>query len=125
MAASNPLYRFTVGDQPYTLDRSELTTGVLRTFKQEFGPQYGKFLPFVQLLMEGDADAWSCAIWLAQRNAGEKPKPLRIIDVAVGDIMLSEPHDDEDEDGEDENPTEPIEPTRASTRTRKSSTTKT
>ena len=93
------------GGHEYTLARSDIRVGVLRQFKQWFGPQYGKFLTFVQLLMEGDADAWCCALWLCQKNAGEKPKSPQFMDFSVGDVMLSgNDEEDADVDG-DEDPT--------------------
>ena len=92
--------------EEYTLARSDITVNALRQFKQKFGPKYGKFLVFVQLLMEGDADAWCCAIWLCKKNAGEKPlKPMELMDFAVGDVMLS--GNDDDEADTEEDPTTP------------------
>ena len=107
MAGEN-LWKIVLDDgKEYTLARSDITVGALRQFKAQFGPPYGKFLVFVQLLMEGDADAWCAAVWLCKKNAGEKPlKPMHLLDFAVGDVMLSG-NEDEDEDTDDEaDPTE-------------------
>ena len=82
----------------YTLHRDEITVSVLRQWKQQFGAQYGKFMTFTQLLLEGDADAWCCALWLVQKNAGEKPKAPQFMDFPVGEVMLGA-SEDEDEDG--------------------------
>lgn len=90
-------FRLTPDGPEYELQRSDLTMGVLRQFKQWFGPQYGKFLTFTQLLLEGDAEAWACAIWLVQRNAGEKPRNPQYMDFAIGDLMFSAAEDEEAE----------------------------
>lgn len=108
MAGEN-LWKIKLDDgEEYTLARSDITVNALREFKKHFGPAYGKFLVFVQLLMEGDADAWCAAVWLCKKNAGEKPlKPMELMDFAVGDVMLS--GNDEDEDAEEavKDPTPP------------------
>jgi len=83
------------GGSEYTLHRDEITVGVLRGWKQKFGPQYGKFMTFTQLLLEGDADAWCCAVHLVQKNAGENPKPPEFMDFAVGEVMLGAAEDEE------------------------------
>lgn len=85
----------------YELKRSELTMGVLRQFKAWYGPPYGKFLTFTQLLLEGDAEAWGCAIWLCQRNAGEKPRNPQNMDYAIGDLMFSVAEEEAEAEGED------------------------
>lgn len=109
MAADNAYFRFKLEDgRAYELQRSDITVSALRQFKAKFGAQYGKFLTFTQLLLEGDADAWCCALWLVQKNNGEKPKPMEFMDFPVGDVMLSAAEDDdesEDEEPEEENPT--------------------
>lgn len=118
MAGEN-VWHITLPDtgKQYTLARSDIKVSDLRTFKQKFGPQYGKFLTFVQLLMEGDADAWCCALWLVQRNAGEKPKPPEFMDFAVGDVMLGSAEDEDEDPEESEQPdpttSEPESPTDA------------
>ena len=110
MAADNAYFKFKLEDgREYELQRSEITVSALRQFKQWFGAAYGKFLTFTQLLLEGDADAWCCALWLVQKNNGEKPKDPRFMDFPVGDVMLSAAEDDgeDEESAEDEaDPTE-------------------
>ena len=101
MAADNAYFRFKLEDgRSYELQRSDITVRHLRMFKSKFGAPYGKFLTFTQLLLEGDADAWCCAMWLVQTNAGEKPKPMEVMDFPVGDVMLSAA--EEDDEGEDD-----------------------
>lgn len=122
-------FRLTPDGKEYELKRSDLTMGVLRQFKQWFGTPYGKFLTFTQLLLEGDAEAWACAIWLCQRNAGEKPRDPQYMDFAIGDLMFSAAEEeaeaakreseDEGEEGEGDPLPEasPSGTTRASTKT--------
>lgn len=109
----NVLFKFTYEDQPYTLTRRDLSSQALIQFRQEWGPDYGKFLTFWNLLLQGDAIAWVCATWLVEKNAGVKPlKPMKFRDVNVAELLLEtgdepdEPEADEEWDGEDDaNPT--------------------
>ena len=100
MAAADNIWRIRLpdGGQEYELKSSDIKVSFLRQAKQWFGPAYGKYLPFVQMLMEGDGDAWCCAVWLCQKNAGEKPKPPQFMDFSVGDVMLSSLDDDDQDD---------------------------
>jgi hypothetical protein len=98
------LWRIKYEDEDYLLARTDLTVGVLRQMKQWFGPAYGKYLSYVQLLIEGDADAWACAIWIVLRAAGKKSKTPQNLDFSVSEVMAGwgdEADDDDDEDDDD------------------------
>lgn len=99
----NVLFKFTYEDQPYTLTRRDLSSQALIQFRQEWGPDYGKFLTFWNLLLQGDAIAWVCATWLVEKNAGVKPlKPMKFRDVNVAELLLEADPDGEDADDEDD-----------------------
>lgn len=102
MAIDN-LWQIRHGDTEYDLLPADLTVGRLRQMKQWFGSDYGKYLTFIQLVAQGDADACCCALWIVQTKAGEKPKEPRFMDFAISEFFFSDltPTDDESE----ENPT--------------------
>jgi hypothetical protein len=100
--APAPLWKFKLDDgAEYELYAREFTVGILRHFKQWYGAAYGKYLVFIQLMFEGDCDAIACALWLAKRNAGEKPKEPRLLDFSVSDFFTTQPADDEDDEVEE------------------------
>lgn len=100
MAGSGKLWQIEHKGDQYLLSQGDLTAGVLRQFKQWFGPSYGKYLIFVQLLMEGDVDAWACALWLVLRNAGVKPLPAHPanLDFSVAELMSASQDETADEE---------------------------
>lgn len=104
---ADQLWKLKVDGKDYTLSASDLTVGNLRHAKQWFGAPYGRYLPFIQMLIEGDCDAVACAIWMARRAAGERPpEPSAMGDFVVSDFF-SVASEEEDEEGEP-NPTEPL-----------------
>jgi hypothetical protein len=104
------LWNIHYGDDEFVLRGGDLTVGVFRQFSQWYGPAYGKYATFIALLVEGDADAWACAIWLVHRAAGVKCARPQNLDFAVSDVMMKQEQDEdefvEDED-EDEEPVSP------------------
>jgi hypothetical protein len=86
----------------YELDPSDLTVSRLRQMKHWFGKEYGAYLPFVQLLLQGDADAVACTMWIVRTKAGESnvPEP-RFMDFSVADFFVAPEGDDEDPPTED------------------------
>src|SRR5581483_8410853 len=102
-------WRINYKDRDYEFNaHRDLTLVRLRQCKHWFGPDYGKFLPFISLLGQGDADAWACAIWIARRKAGDKniPEPANM-DFPVGEIMADMVAvDDDDEDPTSESESE-------------------
>ena len=107
--SEKPLIRLKVDGTTYALSADDITIGRLRQFKGWFGKDYGAYLPFIQMLVQGDADAVACAIWLARENAGVKPnKAPQFIDIPVSDIYKQDEEEEEDEaDAEEVPPTEP------------------
>ncbi|MBV9805213.1 MAG: hypothetical protein JO130_18590 [Solirubrobacterales bacterium] len=94
-AKDTDLWRITYEGEKYTLARTDITVGVLRQMKSWFGPAYGKYLSFVQLLIEGDADAWACAIWIVLRASGRNIRTPQNLDFAVSEVMAADDDDDE------------------------------
>lgn len=70
----------------YEVTTRDLTVSRLRQMKQWFGAEYGKYTPFITLLVEGDVDALACVVWIAQSKAGEKPQEPRNLDFSIEDF---------------------------------------
>jgi hypothetical protein len=85
----------------------DLTVGNLRHIKQWYGPELGRWSPFILALGQGDPDAWACAIWIVRRKAGETnvPEPNMMPDFAIGEMMKDGVQLSRDEPEEPENPT--------------------
>lgn len=112
---NDELWRINYQDNEFTLHGSDLTVGVFRQMGQWYGPAYAKYSTFIGLLMEGDANAWACAIWIVHRAAGVKCRRPQELDFAVSDVMRGPDSEEDDEDdfadAEDEEPAIPPDPT--------------
>lgn len=96
------LWKISYGDEQFTLYNSDFTVGRLRQMGQWYGPLYAKFSTLVQLLIEGDANAWACAIWVAHHAAGLKCRRPQDLDFAISDVMQDPDAEDEDDEFESE-----------------------
>ena len=114
--AADQLWKIKVDGKEYELRTEDLTVGNLRHCKQWFGAAYGRYLPFIQMLIEGDCDAIACAVWMARRAAGERNvmEPSQMGDFVVSDFFTVIQEDDEDEsepDPTEASPTSDSQPT--------------
>lgn len=94
-----PRWAFTYESNDYVIDVGrDLTFSRMRHIKQWF-PQLGSINQVVIGLVNGDPEAWACAIWAARKAAGETdvPEPHRMKDFPIWDLMA-----DDDVDGEDD-----------------------
>lgn len=82
-------WRLTYKGNDYEFDATQdLTVSVLRTIKQQYGPELGRWANFILAMGQGDPDAWSAAVWICLRKNGVAPLPaLDSIDFAVGEMM--------------------------------------
>lgn len=112
-----PRWEFDYGETHYTLDVGrDLTMGRLVQIKHWY-PNLGTMSNMVAGLVQGDPEAWACAIWAARKSAGESEvtEPRRMKDFSVWDLMADDDLDeDEDEtadvDAEDEPAPRPTSP---------------
>ena len=68
------------------LELNDLSNQRLREMKARFGPEYGIPTEFIGLLLRGDMDAVSCAIWIGQQKAGVEVEDLMAIDFTLDDF---------------------------------------
>lgn len=98
-----PRFQFRFGGKTYTFDAMrDLTASNVRHFKGWFGPDLGRVNPFVVALVQGDPDAWACAIWAARKAAGETnvPEPRNLPDFSVWELMADFEDAESEEEGE-------------------------
>lgn len=103
-----PRWEFTYNDKHYVLDVGrDLTMSRLLHIKQWY-PNLGTMNRMVVGLIEGDPEAWACAIWAARKSAGETEvtEPKRMRDFSIWELMADEDLDDEDEENDDESESE-------------------
>lgn len=70
----------------YSFGARDITVGRLRQMKAWYGPEYGAYLTFVQLFLQGDADAIACALWICLSKDGVNKEP-KYIDFEPYDIF--------------------------------------
>ena len=98
---SDSYVKFKFKDVEHEITTRDVTNQRLRQMKQWFGPAYGSFNGFPRLLIELDADAWACALWIAQQINGGNVEDPRTMDFSMDDLelLVNEPEDSE-ADGE-------------------------
>jgi hypothetical protein len=96
---SDHLLRFRYEDQDYEIEARDITVARLRAGKSWFGKEYGAYLPFINLLMQFDADAIAMAIWIGKTKAGQSCPEPRQIDFSPSDLidMQADPEPEVDE----------------------------
>lgn len=103
---SDSYVKFKFKDVEYEITTRDVTNQRLRQMKQWFGPAYGSFNGFPRLLIELDADAWACALWIAQQITGAtKIEDPRTMDFSMDDLELLV---EEPEESEESDPTEDV-----------------
>jgi hypothetical protein len=70
----------------YPFHPRDITISQLRLMKQKYGPEYGAYASFVNLFLNGDADAIACAISMVLKKAGIK-RPPEAIDYSPVEIF--------------------------------------
>lgn len=82
-------WSLTYKGKDYEFDATQdLTVSVLRTIKQQYGAELGRWANFILAMGQGDPDAWATAVWVCLRKNGVTPLPaLDQIDFAVGEMM--------------------------------------
>jgi hypothetical protein len=101
---SDSYIKFKFKDVEHEILTRDVTNQRLRQMKQWFGPEYGSFNGFPRLLIQLDADAWACALWIAQQLAGAKViEDPREMDFSMDDLelLVNEPEDAESDPTED------------------------
>ncbi|GAC1530894.1 MAG: hypothetical protein NVS3B1_23570 [Marmoricola sp.] len=93
----------------YEVTTRDLTVTRLRQLKSWFGADYGAYLPLIMLLKQGDIDALTAVLWIAQGKAGEKVTEPRSMDFNLDDFEAIEIPDEADE--ADPTPAEEATPT--------------
>jgi hypothetical protein len=93
----------------YELHPRDITVGKLRMFKDKYGKEYGSYISFVNLFLQGDADAVACALHIVLAKEG-KNKPPEFIEYSPFDIYeaiqkANEEPNDEDEEADGVDPT--------------------
>lgn len=73
-------------DAEYPLSPRDITVSALRYFKGRYGPEYGAYRPFLNLFLQGDADAIACAIHIVLKKNGIN-RPPEAIDFAPYDVF--------------------------------------
>lgn len=119
-----PRWQFTYNDKDYTLDVGrDFTFARMRQVKSWF-PQLGSVNQMVIGLVNGDPEAWACAVWCARKSAGEADvqEPNRMRDFNLWELMADEDIDEGDEEQEGDGEERPTSsPTHDSTMTSTSS----
>lgn len=62
----------------YELNPRDITVVALRQAKAWYGPEYGRYISFVNLFLNGDADAVAVAIWICLKKKGINREPQNI-----------------------------------------------
>lgn len=99
MPETPPRWKFTFQGTDYVFDvMRDLTASRVRQLKVWYGPEIGRVQPFIVAMIQGDPDAWACAIWCARKQAGEVnvPEP-KDIDFSIWELMSSDQEEDEAE----------------------------
>ncbi len=119
MADSDLLCKIPYKGDVYELHPRDITVGRLRQMKQWYGREYGSYVSFVNMFLQGDADAVACALWLVlSKRGGNVPSPQNIdfapfeIYKAINEANEAKLRGDDDEDDQAVNPTSGVVETR-------------
>lgn len=74
------------GNLPIRLEINDLSNQRLREMKSAFGPAYGIPTEFISLLLRGDLDAVSCAVWIGQQKAKVEVEDLLSMEFTLDDV---------------------------------------
>jgi hypothetical protein len=89
---AEPFWATKFRGQPIRLELNDLSNQRLRAMKSHFGPDYGVPTEFIRLLLTGDMDAITGAIWIGQQKAGGPIDDLMALDFTLDDFeKLEEP----------------------------------
>lgn len=100
----------------YPFNPRDVTLNKLRSFKSQFGDEYGRYASFINLFLSGDADAIACVLSIVIEKVDGKKRPPDAIDFApydlfeairkANDARVEGDVEDEDEDDESDDPFE-------------------
>jgi hypothetical protein len=107
---AEPFWATKFRGQPIRLELNDLSNQRLRAMKSHFGPDYGVPTEFIRLLLTGDMDAITGAIWIGQQKAGGPIDDLMALDFTLDDFEALEdpkPAGKKGAKGKEERPTKP------------------
>src|SRR5690348_6723351 len=87
---AEPFWATKFRGQPIRLELNDLSNQRLRAMKSHFGPDYGVPTEFIRLLLTGDMDAITVAIWIGQQKAGGPIDDLMALDFTLDDFEALE-----------------------------------